>query len=312
MHRHHVKVNGAAIWVTEIIPIQPSSSPVVVLVPGLGGTAQGWCAVQQLLPPYLRSFSYDRLGLNRSDRTTLPRPAATLAQELKATLSACAAPGPYLLVLSSYAGIIGREFLETFDSDVAGLVYVDANQERTQIERQWPLEATGRIVTQAFSTKDATGLSHAHRCTPEDWAALAAEEAAKQLEKEAGNDPSQGEWLLYESSLLALGEHKQLSRKALGSRPLSVVMANLTRDFKRMFAAGKAAGLGTEEDHREVGAFCERLPAVELRLNTDVLKLSSLHRLVVTSVSGHCVALWEPELVVQEVMWCLGHLRSRM
>lgn len=312
MHAHYVVVDAAKIWVTEVIPSHPSSLPIVVLIPGLGGTAQGWCAVQRLLPPHLRSFSYDRLGINKSDRTTLLRPAATLARELKSTLTACSAPAPYLLVLSSYAGIIGREFLEAFDSDVAGLVYVDANQERSQLERQWPLEATGRLLTTAFSTNDATGLAAAHRCTPAEWAALAAEEDAKRLEKESGTDPVTGEWSLYESSLLALGEHRQLDRQALGARPLSVIQANLTRDFVRMFAAGKAAGLGTAEDHRVVDEFCARLPEVELRLNSDVLRLSSLHRLIVTSVAGHSVGLWEPELVVQEVMWCLGHFGKKL
>jgi hypothetical protein len=61
-----------------------------------------------------------------------------------------------------------------------------------------------------------------------------------------------------------------------------------------------------------VERFIKRLPGVEMRLAVDVLRLSLVHRLIYTSVSGHLVYIWEPELVVQEIMWCLRHVaRSR-
>lgn len=306
LDRRHITVNSSKIYVIESVPDQPSSSASVVFVAGLGGTALGWVPVLRLLPASVRSFAYDRLGLSHSDRTDLPRPAAVLARELKATLEAAHVPGPYLLVLHSYAGIIGREFLQAFDSDVAGIVYVDANQENSQRLRKWPLEAHGRVASSIFSTDDATGLAQGHKCTPEDWADIEAEEAEKKAEHDSGVKTGGGaEWDLYEASLDALGKHGQLERQALGARPLSVIQANLLRDFSLAYAAGKAAGRGTPEDHALVDDFCARLPAVEYELNSGVLKLSSLHRMIITSVSGHMVSLWEPELVAQEVMWCL-------
>ncbi|ORY32012.1 Alpha/Beta hydrolase protein [Naematelia encephala] len=316
MLKHHVPVKGHQIYVVEAIPDVPSDAPTVVFMAGLGATVEHWAAVQRLLPSNVRSFAYDRLGLGRSDRTDLPRPASVLAEELHDTLVACATPGPYLFVASSYAGIICREFLEKHDSDVAGLIYVDANHERSQIERRWPIEITTRMAdTTAFTADEATGLAEAHGCTPEEWADYLAavnsarQELAVQKEREAGGAPvRRGEWTLYESSVEALGQYAQLDRQALGTRPLSVIMANLVRDFQRLYEAGKRAGLGSAEDHAIVEEFCARLPEVELRLNYDVLRLSSLHRMIITSISGHLVHLWEPELCVQEIMWCLQHI----
>jgi pimeloyl-ACP methyl ester carboxylesterase len=228
---------------------------------------------------------------------------------LKATLSAAGLAPPYLLVASSYAGIICREYLEKYDSDVAGLIYVDANQENSHVEREWPMEATARMDAGGGFTEGSSGLKEGHGCSELDWEEIVKVEATAKAErerlKEEGCPQGPGESASYISSLAALGEHRQLDRRALGDRPLSVIVANLARDFERSYQAGRKAGLGTKEDHDAVERFIQRLPGVELRLAVEVLKLSSLHRLIVTSVSGHLVYLWEPELVVQEILWCL-------
>jgi pimeloyl-ACP methyl ester carboxylesterase len=306
-----VKVDGNDIHVIETIPTSPSDLPPVVLVSGLGGPSAHWCAVQRLLSPHIHSFAYDRLNIGKSARTTstLPRTAATLAVELKATLTAAGLEPPYLFVASSYAGIICREYLEKYDSDVAGLIYVDANQEKSHVEREWPMEATTRMYTGGGITDGPSGLAEGHGCSEVDWEEIRKAEAEEKAErekiKEEGNPPNPGEGASYVTSLAALGEHKQLDRQALGDRPLSVIVANLAGDFERSYQAGRKAGLGTPEDHKAVEKFIERLPGVELRLAVEVLRLSSLHRLIVTSISGHLVYFWEPELVVQEIMWCL-------
>jgi pimeloyl-ACP methyl ester carboxylesterase len=205
--------------------------------------------------------------------------------------------------------VICREYLEEYDQDVAGLIYVDANQERSHVEREWPMEATAVMDTGGGYLEGASGLKEGHGCTEDDWEEIKALEVTFKAERERikdeGTPQGPGESANYITSLAALGEHGQLDRQALGNRPLSVIVANLARDFERSYQAGRKAGLGTTEHHQAVERFIERLPGVELRLAVQVLKLSSLHRLIVTSVSGHLVYLWEPERVVQEIMWCL-------
>ncbi|ORY31761.1 Alpha/Beta hydrolase protein [Naematelia encephala] len=301
-----VRVNDSDIHVVETIPDTPSAAPTIVLVSGLGYTAATWAATQRLLPTTLRTFAYDRLGLNNSDPTTLDRHASLLAQELKDTLTACNVPTPYLLVGWSYGGCIIREYLEAFDEDVAGLVYVDANHERSHVERQWPVELTFRLDPKAFSIGDQTGLDNDHRCTSEEWDVLVKEQDRRNALAIGGP----GEWTLYAASLDALGEHRQLDRRALGNRPISVIQANTTRDFQRILEAAKKSGRGTAEDHQEMEKFIEHFTAVELRLNYDMLRLSNIHRMVITSISGHFVPWVEPQLCVEEIKWCLDHLEK--
>jgi len=303
-----IEVNGDQVHIIETIPSTPTTPPPVILVSGLGTAGAHWCAVQRLLPPHIHSFAYDRLGTGQSDypRTDTPRSAAVLAVELKDTLTAAGLEPPYLLVASSYAGIICREYLERYDGDVAGLIYVDANQEMSHVEREWPMEATAAMDT-GGGLEGASGLSKGYGCSGTDWEEIKVSEAGKERMK-TKPDGIPGEAASYITSLAALGEHNQLNRQSLGNRPLSVIVANLARDFERSYLAGKAAGLGSKGDHTAVERFIGRLPGVEMRLAVDVLRLSSVHRLIYTSVSGHLVYIWEPELVVQEIMWCLKHI----
>lgn len=304
-----VNVNEDQVHLIENIPTTPSTLPPVILVSGLGTAGAHWCAVQRSLPPYVHSFAYDRLGTGRSDypRITTPRTAAVLAIELKATITAAGLQPPYLFVASSYAGIICREYLEKHDGDVAGLIYVDANQENSHVEREWPMEATAKMDT-GGGLEGASGLKEGYGCSKTDWEEIKASEAESKERMKTKPEGIPGEAASYFTSLAALGEHNQINRQSLGSRPLSVIVANLTRDFERSYVAGKAAGLGTGEDHEAVERFIKRLPGVEMKLAVDVLRLSSVHRLIYTSVAGHLVYIWEPELVVQEIMWCLKHV----
>jgi len=304
-----VNVNEDQVHLIENIPTTPSTLPPVILVSGLGTAGAHWCAVQRSLPPHIHSFAYDRLGTGRSDypRITTPRTAAVLAIELKATLTVAGLKPPYLFVASSYAGIICREYLEKYDGDVAGLIYVDANQENSHVEREWPMEATAKMDT-GGGLEGASGLKEGYGCSKPDWEEIKASEVESKERMKRRPEGIPGEAASYITSLAALGEHNQLNRQSLGTRPLSVIVANLARDFERSYIAGKAAGLGSGEDHEAVERFIKRLPGVEMRLAVDVLRLSSVHRLIYTSVSGHLVYIWEPELVVQEIMWCLKHV----
>jgi pimeloyl-ACP methyl ester carboxylesterase len=304
-----VEVNGDQVHVIETVPSTPSSSPPVILVSGLGTPGAHWCGVQRVLPPHIHSFAYDRLGTGQSDypRTDSPRTAAILAVELKDTLTAAGLVPPYLFVASSYAGIICREYLEKYEGDVAGLIYVDANQEMSHIEREWPMEATAAMDT-GGGLEGASGLSKGYGCSKADWEEIKDFEQAGKERMKTRPEGIPGEAASYITSLAALGKHDQLNRQSLGNRPLSVIVANLARDFERSYVAGEEAGLGSEEDHEAVEKFIKRLPGVEMRLAVNVLRLSSVHRLIYTSVSGHLVYIWEPELVVQEIMWCLKHV----
>ena len=306
----YIDVGPYRIHAVETIPTTASTSPTVVLISGIGGTTMTWCAVQRLLSHDLRTFAYDRLGLGKSDETDLARPAALLATELKDTLVAANIPSPYLLVAHSYGGIIAREFLEAYDDDVAGLVYVDANQENTHARREWPIEATIKCIKTMFTTDDATGLAEGHHLTSDEWEMVKEDERVARERRASANPPRSSEGLAYVSSLEALGLHRQLDRQALGHRPVHIIVANLARDFQRLAGAGKADGLGSEEDHEIMRRYCERLPSIEWELAQEVTRLSSTSSLVIADQSGHLVPYWDPELCVEEIEKCIDDWKS--
>jgi pimeloyl-ACP methyl ester carboxylesterase len=304
-----IDVGSYRIHAVETIPTTPSTSPTVVLISGIGGTSVTWCAVQRLLSRDLRTFAYDRLGLGKSDETDLARSAALLARELKDTLVAANVPSPYLLVAHSYGGIIAREFLEAYNDDVAGLVYVDANQENTHVRREWPIAATMRCIKTMFTTDDATGLAEGHHLTSDEWELVKEDEQVARERGASTNPPRSSEGLAYVSSLEALGLHRQLDRQALGRRPIHIIVAYLALYFQRLADAGKAEGHGSEEDHEIMRKYCKRLLSIELGLAQEVTRLSSTYSLVIADQSGHLVPYWDPELCVEEIERCIENWR---
>ncbi len=355
-YKHHVQIHDDnSIYVVERIPPTPSTEPIIVLVPGLGDTSSVWSAVQRLLPTHLRTITYDRLNLGRSSLLPSPlhsesspfaspkmRTASVLADELHDLLDIVLPPDlarRYLLVGSSYGTIISREFLQAHNDQVVGPVSIDGNQENTIEIRQWPSKAFGTFVTDEMDTYLITGLQESHdQCTEEEWSLVVSDRDCARSEGWRGS-------LLEEKgcveSLTTLGSYGQLRNCMLGDRPLSIIVANLTRDLDRLFqasmerrrrhpvrAARSIAGSGTaidtdneeeEEDENEdednievVSRFLERLPTVEMGLQKEVLSPSRNSNFVYAAESGHLVPLWNPQLCVDQITWCLGDLEGHI
>lgn len=106
-----------------------TGSPTVVIVPGLGDDGSDWDKVAQDASTSSRICSYSRAGLGRSD----PRPtgkaptAGTMATELHALLAAAHVDPPYVLVVHSFGGLVGRMFIHQDPTAVQGAVFVDAS-----------------------------------------------------------------------------------------------------------------------------------------------------------------------------------------
>jgi pimeloyl-ACP methyl ester carboxylesterase len=77
----------------------------------------------------------------RSTAVKMPRTLRSMASDLHALLGHAGIPGPYLLVGHSFGGLIVRLFAQTYPSETAGLVFVDAfgtNIKRLFGSRLWP------------------------------------------------------------------------------------------------------------------------------------------------------------------------------
>ncbi len=111
-----------------------TGTPTVIFEAGQGGAAataplEGATGIRKSISAETRVCAYDRAGLGASE----PRPATIAptgtqyARELHALLAGANVPGPYVLVGPSYGGLIITAYASSFQTDTAGLVFVDAD-----------------------------------------------------------------------------------------------------------------------------------------------------------------------------------------
>jgi len=101
----------------------------VVFESGAGGSSQDWTKVISMLPPGLRTISYDRAGIGKSEKGPLPQTMAQNVFELHELLKASKIKGSIILVGQSIGGLIVRLYTEQYGKDVVGLVLVDPTHE---------------------------------------------------------------------------------------------------------------------------------------------------------------------------------------
>lgn len=101
-------------------------APAVVLDAGLGGNYLDWTFVQARLGATHEACAYDRPGAGWSSRTSRPRDAETMAEELHLAMRAAGVPTPFVLVGHSFGGLLSQNYLARFPADVAGLILVDS------------------------------------------------------------------------------------------------------------------------------------------------------------------------------------------
>lgn len=134
-------------------------SPTIILEAGGQDDSDTWGPADgrpffDQLQQLSRTCAYDRANIGRSDPAPGPRFAQDSADDLAALLSAAEVPGPYLLVGSSWGGILVAAYAADHPEDVAGMVLLDA---------AYPSTDPGMDATQA-------------NLPPEEWAAIVAAE----------------------------------------------------------------------------------------------------------------------------------------
>lgn len=129
-------------------------SPTVVIESGFDEFSFDWVFVQPGLSASNRVCTYDRAGYAWSDTGPKPRTLAQLNLELHDALAKLGERGPFLLVGHEFGASIVRNYFNTYPSQVAGIVFVDAMSEDDRFE-MWNRAvlkrdgAKGRIVPAA-------------------------------------------------------------------------------------------------------------------------------------------------------------------
>lgn len=283
-----------------------STSPVILFIPGVCSSSLVWAAVIRLLPPSLRSYTYDRSGYGLSSPSPLPPTAENIALELSLLLKASPLSNPLILVGHSWAGILIREFIAlTGPQNIAGLVLVDANHE-TSLQVLDVNDANLAAVFEGVDFYDGIGVSKEHKLTDGEWDAFLADEAT-------GNFKVQGqqEDIEYSPSFLTLRK-KNLEigeQPLLRDKPVFVIGGFRSRDWKGLIKMGVERGNGTEEQRRRAMEMIEGADEKHMSLIEKHLKLSKRGKLVWAKESGHFVQLTQPDVVVDGIQWALDELK---
>jgi pimeloyl-ACP methyl ester carboxylesterase len=107
-----------------------AGSPVLVIVPAVGGNVLDWLAFSREMARDMRVCVYDRAGYGWSDSPPRgPRTFDGMADELRKGLAAAGIGPPYLLAGHSLGGIIARRFAARYPGDVTGMLLIDSSHE---------------------------------------------------------------------------------------------------------------------------------------------------------------------------------------
>jgi pimeloyl-ACP methyl ester carboxylesterase len=119
----------------------------VILDAGLGGTSKDWLKIQPEVAKFSKVISYDRAGLGRSEKATIPRTCEDIISDLRNLLMATGLPSPYILVAHSWSGINARWYANQYPNDIAGMVLIDTVHENkyAQFEKILTEERANRM-----------------------------------------------------------------------------------------------------------------------------------------------------------------------
>lgn len=287
---------------------EPKSSiePVVLFVSGVASDALNWQAVvRQLSPLSIRAYTYDRSGYKNSEDSPLVPTAENIALELSLLIENAPITNPLILVGHSWAGVLILEYLHLKGvSQIAGLVFVDANHETAPLVMNVADPILWKLA-EGCDPYHAWGVEAEHKLTQEEWDAFRAAEATPRF-KDIGEKEDVGN---YFPSFEVL-RRKEMGKKnpIVGDKPVYVIGGTRSRDWQGLYNAGVARGQGTEEERAHVRKLIEEVDAKSESLMREFLKMSTKSELVFARESGHFVQLTQPEVVVDGVRWVLENL----
>ncbi|RYP40579.1 hypothetical protein DL767_001579 [Monosporascus sp. MG133] len=302
-----VNIGTHKLWLHVSGPDRKPKAPVVIIIQGLASCEKGWAAVERLLSPTIRVYAYERSGYGESEPSPDPPTATTIAHELDLLVKQARISPPYVIVAHSWGGILSREFLALRPNDVAGMVFVDANQEHTLEILDWRQPALA-VMQANVDSISATGLTKTNQLTPEEWQLYRATESSPAFQKQAAI-----EFAEYPKGFQILGSKGQLYQDPsfLGTRPVCVIKGDNRADLQKMYDAGVTLGNGNAAEREAYLEILRTWDEKDRGLQSEILSLSTTGRYLESPKgAGHNVQLTHPETIVEGVQWVLSQLEG--
>lgn len=298
-HKLHITAFGS--------PRKPGD-PAVLIIPGLGSSITSWAAVRRQVAQFIRVYCYDRSGFGESDPSSEAPTSTTIAYELDLLLRKADIAPPFILVAHSWGGVLSRELLDLRPDDIAGMVFVEANQEHTLTVLDWRSLANSPVLTGIDSVK-VLNIENLHQLTKEEWEIYQASEATAKHQKQAALEYEQ-----YPKSFPVLGAKSQLERNPpiLGSNPICAIKGDNGRDFLKLFHAGIETGNGNENERAAFEDVLSTWDEKDKALQMGNLKLSSRQHYFEVPLSGHHLQLTAPDKIVTGVKWVVENMGQNL
>ena len=114
----------------EINYVDAGTGPVtIVLISGIGDDLSSWESLHQLLASGFRVIAYDRSGLGLSKQSMESPSLEQMANQLYQLLQSVRATPPYLLVTHAGSSWIARQFIDLYEDQIQGVVFIDPHLE---------------------------------------------------------------------------------------------------------------------------------------------------------------------------------------
>ncbi|WP_121614235.1 alpha/beta fold hydrolase [Mesobacillus foraminis] len=110
--------------------ISGNGKPNIVLLNGGSGPIEGWMRILPEVSELASVFSYNRFGVDDSDKPQEPQHGVTIVKTLREALSIVGFEPPFLLVGHSLGGLYANLFARLYPNEVAGIVFVESSHPR--------------------------------------------------------------------------------------------------------------------------------------------------------------------------------------
>jgi pimeloyl-ACP methyl ester carboxylesterase len=254
-------------------------NPAVIMESGSGSIALDWCLVQLELAHFTGVYSYDRAGSGWSDQSPNPRTIPQIVEELHTLLTVAKIHQPYILVGHSLGGLYIQYYARRYPAEVAGMVLVDSmhpdlfrympptfnRKQQIMLRIQWLASISGILRFGYLST------------IPPDKMPFKIQRMCAKLRLR----PSYWTTLIDQNK--HLGEEVAENFRNLGPFPdiPLIVLTPRTDDWTSFISP--------------------QFPALWLKAQKDLVKMSPKGRLVILDGTSHTIPFDRPDVVCEEV-----------
>ena len=126
----------------------PETGPTVIIETGAFGSSLWYWKAQDEVAKVAHACTYDRAGLGWSDPAPLPRSLESRVDDLHTMLQKSGMRGPFILEGHSMGGLLVRMLARKHPDDVAGLVLIEASNERfntTEMSKTRTKQSVGQL-----------------------------------------------------------------------------------------------------------------------------------------------------------------------